>query len=516
MTFILSFRESLQKLYSRYSLHVTIALKFLLGLFVFHTINDNLGFMESLDSVVIVVGLAALSSFLPPMVMVLAAILLISAHLYALSMPIMAITLLVFILLYIFYFRFVPGKTWPILIVPMAFFFDMPLVIPIIFGLLGTPLMIVPAITGTIVYHILNYIMTTETVYATEGIQEMVDDAIYFVTNIIANREQWLIAFVMGVGVLVVYAIRTRSFDHSWKAAIATGVVWLFAGLHLGSAFFGWEGPIENLAANLIMATIVGIFLEFLFFRVDYSKTEYLQFADNEYYYYVKAIPKRFSEDWMRRQDAVRRREEREKEEERQKRRTELKNRDGGDARGSSGLSDDSRRGREPRRNQEEDRPPGRRFSNFLPSHRLSRTKEGELQENLGETTVIDSEQVNSEKGRLAQSPPGDSRKSIANRASLSDKPNMKEIRGSNQTKSSSQEPRKNQTNESKKVPRSNQTNENKQVPPIKKGEEKRTDLDKSLGIEANKESNDSKKQEQDKYSGSKKKDRGGKRRDSR
>ena len=32
--------------------------------------------------------------------------------------------------------------------------------------------------------------------------------------------------------------------------------------------------------------------MEFLFFSVDYSRTEHLQFEDDEYYYYVKAVPK--------------------------------------------------------------------------------------------------------------------------------------------------------------------------------------------------------------------------------
>ena len=32
--------------------------------------------------------------------------------------------------------------------------------------------------------------------------------------------------------------------------------------------------------------------LEFFAFNVDYTRTEYVQFEDDEYYYYVKAIPK--------------------------------------------------------------------------------------------------------------------------------------------------------------------------------------------------------------------------------
>ena len=37
---------------------------------------------------------------------------------------------------------------------------------------------------------------------------------------------------------------------------------------------------------------MTGLVLELLFFSVDYSRTENIQFEDDEYYYYVKAVPK--------------------------------------------------------------------------------------------------------------------------------------------------------------------------------------------------------------------------------
>ena len=285
--------------------------------------------MERLDNVVVIVGLAALSSFLPLMVMVMSAILLIGAHLYAISIPVMGVTLFIFLILYIFYFRFTPGKTWTILLVPMAFYFEIPLAVPIVFGLLGSPLMIVPAISGTIVFYLLYYIQNTESVYAAEGISEMIEATVYFIENIVLSEYQWLMAFVLGVGVLVVYAIRSRSFDHSWKVATAAGVVWLFAGIHLGTTFFGIEEAIVPLVVNLMIAVIAGVILEFFFFRVDYSRTEYLQFDDNEYFYYVKAIPKRFSNEWQRKQEEVRRKEEMDKQKEIERRRIGIRPEEG-------------------------------------------------------------------------------------------------------------------------------------------------------------------------------------------
>ena len=47
-----------------------------------------------------------------------------------------------------------------------------------------------------------------------------------------------------------------------------------------------------SIAVSACLGILVGLVLEFLFFSVDYSRTENIQFEDDEYYYYVKAVPK--------------------------------------------------------------------------------------------------------------------------------------------------------------------------------------------------------------------------------
>ena len=41
-----------------------------------------------------------------------------------------------------------------------------------------------------------------------------------------------------------------------------------------------------------VLAVLVAKVLQFFVFNVDYSRTERVQFEDDEYYYYVKAVPK--------------------------------------------------------------------------------------------------------------------------------------------------------------------------------------------------------------------------------
>ena len=43
---------------------------------------------------------------------------------------------------------------------------------------------------------------------------------------------------------------------------------------------------------GVVLGALVGYLCNILFFAVDFRRTEYVQYEDDEYYYYVKAVPK--------------------------------------------------------------------------------------------------------------------------------------------------------------------------------------------------------------------------------
>ena len=65
-----------------------------------------------------------------------------------------------------------------------------------------------------------------------------------------------------------------------------------FIVLFTGYVLLGISGRITGLVAGSLISLAVALILEFLFFNLDYTRTERVQFEDDEYYYYVKAVPK--------------------------------------------------------------------------------------------------------------------------------------------------------------------------------------------------------------------------------
>ena len=289
MNNLLVLRERFKQIYVSHSLLVRKGAQFLLALLVFNLINSNIGFMKMASSVLCTVGLAVVCTFLPLAVMTAAATVLIVAHLYTLSMPIAGVTVILFLLMYIFYFRFTPEKSWLILLTVVAFGMKIPLVIPVIFGLLGTTVWIVPASCGILVYYLLYLIKASATALKGTDGTTMISTLTNFTKQFVGYQEMWVMLFAVVIGILVVNGIKNRAVDHSWKIASATGAaVCVIVGAS-GNISLGLHMSYTMMIFSGILGVVIGLFLEVIFFSVDYSRTENVQFEDDEYYYYVKA-----------------------------------------------------------------------------------------------------------------------------------------------------------------------------------------------------------------------------------
>ena len=292
MSTLLVWREKLQKLYAAYSVYILKGIQFVLGLVLFGLINSNIGFMKMASSVFCTIGLAVICTFLPMIVMVMAATVLILAHFYALSLPIAIVSAVIFILMYIFYFRFTPKKSWLVLVAALVFGLKIPFVIPVAFGLMGTPVWIVPAACGIISYYMVDFVKRSATALKSADADGIAASLTSFTKQVLSNKEMWLMIMAVVIGILVVNMVRSRAVSNAWKIASAVGAVVCLIVAAAGNVILEGHISYVSIIVSAVLGIALGIVLEFLFFSVDYSRTEHIQFEDDEYYYYVKAVPK--------------------------------------------------------------------------------------------------------------------------------------------------------------------------------------------------------------------------------
>lgn len=292
MTNLLVFREQLKKFYSKYELYITPLCKFLLALVSLLVINSTIGYMSTLKNAAVVLILALLCSFLPINLTIVIAAAVTLAHLYAFSVECAIVALAVFLLLFILYFRFSPRDTLAVLLTPICFVLRIPYVMPIAVGLVGTPASSVAVASGVIVYYMLAGMNESASVLNTFDADGMVDKFRYCIDTLMGNRAMMVAIVAFAATVLVVWFIRRLSIDHAWTIAMITGALLNILILLFGDLMYSTDISIIGLILGSIVSVLLVKVLQFFVFNVDYSRTEMVQFEDDEYYYYVKAVPK--------------------------------------------------------------------------------------------------------------------------------------------------------------------------------------------------------------------------------
>lgn len=292
MTALLEMKQHLKIFYSKYDIYLIPAVKFLFAFIAFMMINGQIGFMEKLASPAVSLLLALLCSFLPVnMIAVLGAIL-ICVHAFALSLEVFAMAAGLLAIMYGIYFRVSPGYGYVLILTPVAFFLKIPYVLPLVLGLVGGPVCAVPIACGTIIYNLMYYMKNNTTMLSSSDTEQMASRFTYLVENVLNNKSVILSILVFAVTLMIVYVIHRMSVDYAWYFAIGTGAVANVVLFLIGALVMKVDVPIVPLIVGTVISMIIALIVEFFVFSVDYSRTEYAQFEDDEYYYYVKAVPK--------------------------------------------------------------------------------------------------------------------------------------------------------------------------------------------------------------------------------
>lgn len=292
MTTLLVFREQLKNFYSKYELYLTPFFKFLLALVTLVMINSSIGYMSELKKTPVVLVLALMCSVMPMNFIVFVAAAVTLGHLYKFSMECALIALVVFLLLFILYFRFSSHDTIAVLLTPLCFILKIPYVMPIAMGLVGTPFSAVSVASGVIVYYTVRYMVGSASVLNTFEDDGALEKFRYVIDGLIGNKEMFVMIVAFAAALIVVYFIRRLSVDYAWTIAMVTGALLDVMILLFGDLMYNTNLSIIGLIVGSIASVLLAKIFEFFVFNVDYSRTEYVQFEDDEYYYYVKAVPK--------------------------------------------------------------------------------------------------------------------------------------------------------------------------------------------------------------------------------
>ena len=295
---LLVFKEKIKRFVGKNDVYIVPLLKFVLTFLALLRINGQLGFRGKIAGMPITLVVALAGSFLPLNLTLVILALIIVFHLTALSLECAALVFALFLVMFLFYFRFASKDSVAVLLTPLSFAFKLPYVIPISMGLVGTPSSMVSVGCGAVVYHVLHYIAANKQELGSVSIlkdgdkSEKIAGVKSLVDGILNNRAMMVYVVAFAATVLVVYIIRRLAIAYCWQIAIVAGAVTCLITVIVANGIFKGGVSVGGAFIGLILSIILNIILQYFCFDLDYNRTEKVQFEDDEYYYYVKAVPK--------------------------------------------------------------------------------------------------------------------------------------------------------------------------------------------------------------------------------
>lgn len=268
--------------------------KFISIILVLVSINRAIGYAPTFTNSYVIAVIALISVLLPAHYMMLMIMGIVTVHLMTLNLIIGSIALLVFLCIYILFIRLYPKESLLIIVTMMVIDMKLLYVLPILAGLFGGFGAIVAILIGIVGrFSFASLEMMIQSILKAEDIMVWIKESLnLFMAQTLYNTDLLATLSVCLVVFSLVYIIKRQVIDYAPYIAIAIGGVMNILGFTLAALFLNVPIHTFLLVSMTIISVIIAVIIEFISKPVDYSRSEAVQFEDEDNYYIVKVIPK--------------------------------------------------------------------------------------------------------------------------------------------------------------------------------------------------------------------------------
>lgn len=293
MTALLELRQKISEVYGRYEAYVRICTKGLLAFLLFYLIHRQLANSMLLRDwaeigVFTLVGMVAPAGALSLLLAVFVVI-----HMVVISIEAGAVAAVFFLFLLLTYFIFKPKQTILVAVMCLAGMLNLSGAAAIPIGLLCSPVAVIPAAAGTFIYGMILTLRQNSSVLEASAVRlTSMEKASYFIQAVWSNERLLLLMAALIITIVVVYLIRKFPYSYAWAIAIASGTACYVLTILVGNVAFGVTVNLVYLSISIVLGIVASSIIHIFRFLVDGAHTEFLEYEDEEYVYYVRAIPK--------------------------------------------------------------------------------------------------------------------------------------------------------------------------------------------------------------------------------
>ena len=292
MARILILRERLREFCRKYEKIIMPIGKFILAFVVLTIINTTVPFFPQINNMIVVLVISALCAFLSVNFTCVIAVLALTLNIYKASVELAVVVALLCLIMVIFYFRFSTREAVVLLFLPIAFVLKIPYCIPVVLGLTGGVLSFIPACFCGLLCYIAEFAGANAAALTKVHSLTTIEKFQFISQRVFVRPEMSITLIAFAVTIIVVYLVRRLDVDYAWLISVLAGSLVSIVVVLVGYMLINNYDNTMWLVFGEVMSALVGVFVQFMYFPLDYSRVEKLQFEDDEYYYYLKAVPK--------------------------------------------------------------------------------------------------------------------------------------------------------------------------------------------------------------------------------
>lgn len=259
-------------------------------------ITSQMDYSEALGQLYVIVPLALLCGFAPDMV---SAFVLFTAMGWEMTSAVPVLGMFLLLLLAIYFLllgRIERGQAYMIILIPLFSMFRLGCVIPIAAALFVSPAMLPAMLMGILLHFAMSgtaeYVSVSASAAEAARAESLLLPFTYIVDYLRHNSMFVVTVLAFSITFVCVYLLRRASFKYASQIAILVGtLVLMFVELFANILLDLDINPFE-FAMQALIAMLIAYIVQFFRITLDYHGTRKLQFEDDEYYYYVTAIPK--------------------------------------------------------------------------------------------------------------------------------------------------------------------------------------------------------------------------------
>lgn len=293
MTALLELRQKVSEIYGRYEAYVRICTKILFAFLIFYLIHRQLSNSMQVRDWMEIVVVTLVGTVIPISAFSVLFAGFVIAHMMMISVEAGVVATAFFVFLLLTYFILKPKQSVLVAMMCLSGMLHLSGAAAIPIGLLCGPVAVIPAAAGTFIYGMILTLRQNSSVLEPTAIRlSSMEKLSYFVQAIGKNERVLLLIAALVTTIVVVYLIRRFPYSYAWAIAIAAGAACYVLIILVGNVAFGVNVNLIYLSISVILGVLLSVGIHVFRFLLDGAHTEFLEYEDENYVYFVRAIPK--------------------------------------------------------------------------------------------------------------------------------------------------------------------------------------------------------------------------------